>query len=85
MGGEEGYTLKEVIENNFRDMKANMSQGFGEIKIDMKEVRLTAEQAKSSADAANKRLDFYSKSLWILWTAVAAGIVKMGFDYITAS
>lgn len=82
MSEGDGYTLKEVIEKNFSDMKLDMRQGFSEIKIDVKEVRLTAEQAKGSADAANKRLDIYSKSMWLLWAAVAANLVKVGFEYL---
>lgn len=79
------YSLKEVIEKNFQELKTDMRAGFSEIKLDMKEVRQTAEDALKSATAANRRLDSYDKNIWLIWGAIVLGFVKMAFDYFTRS
>lgn len=81
-GEGEGYTLKEVIEKNFTDLKSEMRSGFSEVKIDVKEIRKTADDAFDSAAAANKRIDRYDKQIGLIWGLIVAALVKMIFDYI---
>jgi hypothetical protein len=80
---DDGYSLKEVIEKNFTDLKLDMRTGFSEIKVDVKEIRKTAEDADEKASAANKRLDNYDKHIMLLWGCLIAAVSKMIFDYLS--
>lgn len=78
---DESYSIKEVIEKNFTDLKTDMRAGFLEIKVDVKEVRTTADNGLKSATAANVRLDRYDKHILIIWVAIIGAIVKAASDY----
>lgn len=78
---DESYSIKEVIEKNFTDLKTDMRAGFLEIKVDVKEVRTTADNGLKSATAANVRLDRYDKHILIIWVAIVGAIIKMASDY----
>jgi len=80
-GGDDGYTLKEVIEKNFADLKSEMRTGFSEIKSETKEIRHTADTAMDLSRNANRRLDTYDKHIWAIWTLILAGVVKLAFDF----
>lgn len=78
---DESYSIKEVIEKNFTDLKTDMRAGFLEVKVDTKEIRTTAEDGLKSATAANTRLDRYDKHFLIVWVALIGSAFKMVAEY----
>lgn len=77
----ESYSIKEVIEKNFTDLKTDMRAGFLEVKVDVKDVRTTADSGLKSATAANLRLDRYDKHFLIIWVALVGSAFKMIAEY----
>lgn len=79
---EESYSLKEVIEKNFLDLKNGMAVGFSEIKVDIKEIRDAANEAKTRSKSNTHRLNRYDKHILVIYAAIVGGIIKLVFDYL---